>query len=75
MIRELKAEGMTMVIATHEMGFARDFADQVCFLADGRIVEQGPPEQIFTAPQQPETQRFLARVLPTQAGASLPRRG
>ena len=62
-IRELKADGMTMVIATHEMDFARDFADAVCFLADGRIVEQGPPGQIFTAPAEPETQRFLARVL------------
>ncbi|HTX46627.1 MAG TPA: amino acid ABC transporter ATP-binding protein [Solirubrobacteraceae bacterium] len=63
LIRELKAEGMTMLIATHEMSFARDFADQVCFLADGRIVERGHPEQIFTAPSQPETQRFLARLL------------
>jgi polar amino acid transport system ATP-binding protein len=63
LIRELKTEGMTMVIATHEMGFARDFADQVCFLADGRIVERGKPDRIFTAPQQPETQRFLARLL------------
>jgi polar amino acid transport system ATP-binding protein len=63
LIRELKGEGMTMVIATHEMGFARDFADQVCFLSDGRIVERGKPAQIFTAPAQPETQRFLARLL------------
>jgi polar amino acid transport system ATP-binding protein len=63
LIRELKAEGMTMLIATHEMSFAREFADQVCFLADGRIVERGHPEQIFTAPSQPETQRFLARLL------------
>jgi polar amino acid transport system ATP-binding protein len=63
LIRELKGEGMTMVIATHEMGFARDFADQVCFLSDGRIVERGEPAQIFTAPAQPETQRFLARLL------------
>ncbi len=62
-IRELKADGMTMIIATHEMEFARDFADRVCFLADGRIVEHGPPEQIFSAPAQPETQRFLARLL------------
>jgi polar amino acid transport system ATP-binding protein len=54
---------MTMVIATHEMGFARDFADQVCFLADGRIVERGEPAQIFTSPARPETQRFLARLL------------
>jgi polar amino acid transport system ATP-binding protein len=52
-----------MVIATHEMGFARDFADQVCFLSDGRIVERGKPEQIFSSPAQPETQRFLARLL------------
>jgi len=52
-----------MVIATHEMGFARDFADQVCFLSDGPVVERGEPAQIFTAPAQPETQRFLARLL------------
>jgi polar amino acid transport system ATP-binding protein len=63
LIRELKAEGMTMLIATHEMSFAREFADQVCFLAAGRIVERGPAEQIFTAPTEPETQRFLARLL------------
>jgi polar amino acid transport system ATP-binding protein len=62
-IRELKGQGMTMVIATHEMGFARQVADQVCFLAEGRIVEQGPPEQIFSAPKEAETRRFLARVL------------
>ncbi len=63
LIRELKEEGMTMLIATHEMSFARDFANQVCFLADGRIIERGPPEQMFTDPQEPETQRFLARLL------------
>jgi polar amino acid transport system ATP-binding protein len=63
LIRELKSEGMTMVIATHEMNFAREVADQVCFLADGRIVERGLPEEIFTAPTQVETQRFLARLL------------
>jgi polar amino acid transport system ATP-binding protein len=68
-IRELKQEGMTMLIATHEMEFARDFADRVVFLADGRIVEQGTPEQIFTSPAQPETRRFLARVL-DRAGVS-----
>ena len=62
-IRELKAEGMTMLIATHEMGFARDFADQVCFLEGGRILERGVPEQIFTAPEREETRRFLARLL------------
>ncbi len=64
-IRELKAEGMTMLIATHEMSFARDVADHVCFLADGRIAERGSPEQIFTAPERVETQRFLARLLAT----------
>lgn len=64
-IRELKAEGMTMLIATHEMSFARDVADHVCFLQDGRIVERGPPAQIFTAPERIETQRFLARLLAT----------
>jgi polar amino acid transport system ATP-binding protein len=62
-IRELKADGMTMLIATHEMGFARDFADQVCFLEGGAIVERGAPEQIFTAPEREETRRFLARLL------------
>ncbi len=63
LIRELKAEGMTMVLATHEMSFANDVADLVCFLEDGRIVEQGPPEQIFSAPREAATQRFLARLL------------
>ena len=62
-IRELKADGMTMLIATHEMGFARDVADQVCFLEQGRIVERGAPEQMFTAPEREETRRFLARLL------------
>jgi polar amino acid transport system ATP-binding protein len=62
-IRQLKEEGMTMLIATHEMGFAREVADQVCYLQDGRIVERGSPEQIFTAPTSVETQRFLARLL------------
>ena len=62
-IRELKAEGMTMIIATHEMGFAREVADEVCFLHEGLIVERGVPEHIFTAPERPETQRFLRRLL------------
>jgi polar amino acid transport system ATP-binding protein len=62
-IRELKADGMTMLLATHEMGFARDVADQVCFLEDGRILERGAPEQIFTAPEREETRRFLGRLL------------
>ena len=62
-IRELKEQGMTMLIATHEMAFAREVADHVCYLQDGRIVERGPPEQIFTAPRSEETRRFLARLL------------
>ncbi|MCL2417914.1 MAG: amino acid ABC transporter ATP-binding protein [Conexibacteraceae bacterium] len=63
LIRELKGQGMTMILATHEMSFAREVANEVCFLEDGRIVEQGPPEQILSAPRQPETQRFLARLI------------
>jgi polar amino acid transport system ATP-binding protein len=62
-IRELAAGGMTMVLATHEMSFARDIANRVCFLDEGRILEQGAPEQIFTAPQEERTQRFLQRII------------
>jgi polar amino acid transport system ATP-binding protein len=62
-IRDLKTDGMTMIIATHEMSFARDVADEVCFLHEGRILERGEPERIFSAPEQPETQRFLRRLL------------
>jgi polar amino acid transport system ATP-binding protein len=62
-VRDLKADGMTMIIATHEMAFARDVADEVCFLHEGRILERGAPERIFSAPEQPETQRFLRRLL------------
>jgi polar amino acid transport system ATP-binding protein len=62
-IRELASGGMTMVLATHEMSFARDIADRVCFLDDGRILEEGPPAQIFTAPREPRTQQFLQRVI------------
>jgi polar amino acid transport system ATP-binding protein len=62
-IRELAAGGMTMLIATHEMGFARDIAARVCFLDDGSILEQGPPEQIFSAPREPRTQQFLQRII------------
>jgi polar amino acid transport system ATP-binding protein len=63
LIRELKGEGMTMLIATHEMGFAREVADEVCFLHDGAIVERGAPDAVLGAPQRPETQRFLRRLL------------
>jgi polar amino acid transport system ATP-binding protein len=62
-IRELAAGGMTMVIATHEMSFARDIANRVCFLDAGVILEQGPPEQILNAPREPRTQQFLQRII------------
>jgi polar amino acid transport system ATP-binding protein len=62
-IRDLKAEGVTMLIATHEMSFAREVADVVGFLHDGRILELGPPDQVLTDPQHPETKRFLRRLL------------
>jgi polar amino acid transport system ATP-binding protein len=62
-VRDLKAAGMTMLIATHEMGFARDVADEVCFLHEGRLLERGPAERMFSAPERPETQRFLRRLL------------
>jgi polar amino acid transport system ATP-binding protein len=62
-IRELAREGMTMLIATHEMSFARDVANRVCFLDDGVLLEQGPPEQIFSAPREPRTQQFLQRIV------------
>ena len=62
-VRDLKAEGMTMVIATHEMGFAREVADQVAFLHAGRILELGPPAQVLEHPQRDETRRFLGRLL------------
>jgi polar amino acid transport system ATP-binding protein len=62
-IRELAAGGMTMLIATHEMGFARDIADRVCFLDDGVILEQGPPAEIFSNPREARTQQFLERIV------------
>ncbi|MBE7324632.1 amino acid ABC transporter ATP-binding protein [Nocardioides sp. Y6] len=62
-VRALAAEGTTMILATHEMDFARDVATKVCFLDGGRILEQGPPEQIFSAPREERTRQFLARVL------------
>ncbi len=62
-VRGLARDGMTMVIATHEMGFARDIASRVCFLDGGVILEQGPPDQIFTAPREERTQQFLARII------------
>ena len=62
-IRELAAGGMTMLIATHEMGFARDIADRVCFLEDGVIVEDAPPAKLFSRPRDERTQRFLRRIV------------
>ena len=61
-VRDLMTGGLTIVMATHEMGFAREVADRVCFLHDGIVREQGTPEQIFTDPQEPTTREFLARV-------------
>ncbi len=65
-VRELKRDGMTMLIATHEMAFAKEISDRVCFLHQGQILEDGPPAQIFGAPREPRTQEFLQRV--TDAG-------
>ncbi len=62
-IRELASGGMTMLIATHEMGFAREIATRVCFLDEGIVYEEGPPDEIFAAPQKERTQRFLERIV------------
>ena len=62
-VRELAQDGLTMLLATHEMGFARDVASQVCFLHEGRILERGTPAQIFEDPQEERTRQFLSRVL------------
>jgi polar amino acid transport system ATP-binding protein len=62
-VRELKGQGMTMLLATHEMGFAREISDRVCFLDGGRILEAGPPERIFGDPTEPRTRQFLQRIV------------
>jgi polar amino acid transport system ATP-binding protein len=62
-VRDLAKEGMTMLLATHEMGFARDVASKVCFLHGGKVHEEGPPEQIFGNPQQERTRAFLKRII------------
>ncbi len=62
-IRELVDDGLTCILVTHEMKFAREVADRVCFTDHGRIVESGPPAQIFDAPQDPRTREFLGQVL------------
>jgi polar amino acid transport system ATP-binding protein len=66
LIRDLKGDGVTMILATHEMSFARQVADRVCFLDGGLIVEQGPPAQVFGAPREARTRQFLQRI--TDAG-------
>jgi polar amino acid transport system ATP-binding protein len=63
MIRGLKSDGMTMVLATHEMGFARDVADKVVFLDGGRVLESGPPSQVLQSPVEPRTRQFLSRII------------
>jgi polar amino acid transport system ATP-binding protein len=63
LVRELKEQGMTLLMATHEMGFARQVADVVCFLDGGRLIEKGPPERVLTDPVQPRTRQFLARII------------
>ena len=63
LVRDLRGRGMTMLIATHEMAFAREISDRVCFLHAGRILEQGPPEQLFTSPREDRTRAFLQRVI------------
>ena len=62
-IKSLKDRGMTMLIVTHEMGFARDVADRVCFLDDGRILEEAPPAKLFSNPENPRTRQFLQRII------------
>ncbi len=62
-MKQLAAEGMTMVVVTHEMGFAREVADRVLFIDDGKIAEQGTPEEVFGNPQHPRTKEFLSKVL------------
>ena len=63
LVRDLKEQGMTILMATHEMGFARQIADVVCFLDDGRLLEQGPPERVLADPVEPRTRQFLARII------------
>jgi polar amino acid transport system ATP-binding protein len=70
-IRELAESGMTMLISTHEMGFARQIADRVCFISEGVILEQGPPDLIFHAPRNERTASFLKRVIEAGRAADL----
>jgi len=70
-IRELKELGMTMILATHQMGFASQIADRVAFLDEGAILEEGPPSAIFGAPESPRTRQFLQRILAGGAATGL----
>ncbi|QFU01456.1 putative amino-acid import ATP-binding protein YxeO [Halomonas sp. THAF5a] len=72
LMKQLAAERQTMLVVTHEMSFARDVADRVIFMEGGRIVEQGPPDQLFRAPQDPRTRDFLRQVLATQVALDVP---
>ena len=63
LVRELAGQGMTILMATHEMGFAKQVADTVCFLDQGVVLESGPPGQVLGAPVQPRTRQFLARII------------
>ena len=69
-MKVLAREGMTMMVVTHEMGFARDVADRVAVMDAGKIIETGPPSQIFSAPSQPRTREFLQAILVAGAGES-----
>jgi polar amino acid transport system ATP-binding protein len=62
-VRDLAAEGMTLLLATHEVGFAREVASKICFLCDGVVLEEGPPAEIFGAPRQERTRNFLRRII------------
>ena len=62
-MKQLAADGMTMVVVTHEMGFARDVADRVIFMSDGMIVEEAPPSELFTNPKEARTKEFLSCIL------------
>jgi len=75
LLRDLRTDGMTMVLATHEMSFARSVADRVCFLSGGRVLEQGPPAQLFDAPREPRTREFLSRLHLDRPEASRPPEG
>lgn len=68
-MRDLARDGMTMVVVTHEMGFAREVADKVVVMDDGRIIEEGPPQRVFTQPDQERTRRFLSQVLTRELGS------